>query len=39
MASHVIEPTTWDEIENDVIPEAIKNHIDELVYNAFDRSV
>ena len=38
MAHHVIEPTTWDEIENDIIPQAIQDHVDWLVSNAFDES-
>tara|TARA_R100001591_G_scaffold118500_1_gene141692 strand:+ start:1465 stop:1872 length:408 start_codon:yes stop_codon:yes gene_type:complete len=38
MANHVIEPTTWDEIENDIIPQAVKDHVDWLVANAFDES-
>ena len=30
MAHHVIEPTTWDEIENDIIPQAIQDHVSRL---------
>ena len=37
MAAHVIDSYTLDELVVDIIPEAVKNHIDWLVTNAFDK--